>query len=96
MGDAKCRSIRRQKFVTNVIYGKHWHTENSTKLCKGRKDKICPLCGSKEDGKRHIIRGCTHKEMVACRRNWDIHINKKIMRWQGMTRWHGCTRATTR
>ena len=71
-------SIRRRKFITNAIYDKHWHGGNLAHLDLPEVDTCCPLCGSNKDGQQHIIRECTHKKMVACRRQWDMHISRKV------------------
>ena len=72
-------SIRCRKFITNAVYDKpyaeHWHGGN---LDLPEVDMCCPLYGSKQDGQQHIIRECTHKKMVACRRRWDMHISWKV------------------
>ena len=71
-------SIRRRKFITNTIYDKHWHGGNLAHLDLPEVDTCCPLCGSKQDGQQHIIRECTHKKMVACRRQWGMHSSRKV------------------
>ena len=71
-------SIRRRKFITNAIYDKHWHGGNLAHLDLPEEDTCCPLCGSNQDGQQHIIRECTHKKMVACRRQWNMHISRKV------------------
>ena len=71
-------SIRRRKFITNATYDKHWHGGNRAHLDLPEVVTCCPLCGSKQDGQQHITRECTHKKMVACRRQWDMHISRKV------------------
>ena len=67
-------SLRRRLFKVKILYDKHNHGGNLSKLGNPEIDTRCPLCGSEVDGHQHIIRECTHPLMVAARRRAERQI----------------------
>ena len=60
------QSVNVQATCTKVVYDKHFHGRNLAMIGASLMDCVCKLCGG-SDSQHHIIRKCTHKDMLACR-----------------------------
>ena len=60
-------SICRRLFAVKVLYDKHFHGGNLRKMDKPEIGTRCQVCEQAADGYQHILRGCMHPNMRACR-----------------------------
>jgi hypothetical protein len=60
-------SVMERATCVRIIYDKHLHGRNLAKFGAPPMDCVCKLCGG-ADSQYHIIRECSHPDMVACRR----------------------------
>ena len=60
------QSVNVQATCTKIVYDKHLHGRNLAMMGASPMDCVCKLCGG-ADSQHHIIRECTHNDMLECR-----------------------------
>ena len=84
------------RYITKVLYDKHFHSKNVAKFNNAEIDTTCRLSGSARDGQQRILRECSDPAMMRCHRRKDTALHKIVcMIMENETRWLDSSGAIT-